>query len=448
MAQAAPKPRGRKASTAAASPPANAAGGAPATSATKARRRPTDGPADAKGPQPTLRILETRVLRGPNYWAREPVIRMLVDLGVLEEFPSQHDPGLHRRARRAAARRSRTTPARSAGAAASSPGCARARGSGHVAEHIALELQNLAGTDVRHGKTRARRRVRPATTCIYEYREEAVGLEAGQDRRRARQPPRRAGRPDGRLRLHAPELERLIRLAERPAFGPSTQALIDEAVSRDIPFIRLDRHSLVQLGQGVHQQRIRATMTSRTSAIGVDIASRQEPDQPAARLGRPARAASREVVDTEDGAVAAAQPDRLPVRGQAARRQPRPRRRTSTCAPRTPSAPPSTARCAESRERRRRRRDATSPATTTAASSSAARSRRSPSASRRSVVGDGEHTVRELVDIANRDPRRGIGHEKVLTRIKVDDGRRGARPRARASSSTTSRPRARGSSSP
>src|SRR3954464_1063855 len=71
----------------------------------------------------------------------------------------------------------------------------------------------------------------------------------------------------------APELERLIRLAERQAFGPSTQALIDEAVSRDIPFIRLDRHSLVQFGHGIHQQRIRATMTSRTSAIGVDIAS-------------------------------------------------------------------------------------------------------------------------------------------------------------------------------
>src|SRR5204862_6829183 len=68
-------------------------------------------------------------------------------------------------------------------------------------------------------------------------------------------------------------LERLIRLAERLAFGPSTQALIDEAVSRDIPYIRLDRFSLVQLGQGVHQQRIRATMTSDTSAIGVDVAS-------------------------------------------------------------------------------------------------------------------------------------------------------------------------------
>ena len=69
------------------------------------------------------------------------------------------------------------------------------------------------------------------------------------------------------------ELEKLIRIAERQAFGPSTQALIDEAAQRDIPWIRLDRHSLIQLGQGIHQQRIRATMTSRTAAIAVDIAS-------------------------------------------------------------------------------------------------------------------------------------------------------------------------------
>ena len=69
------------------------------------------------------------------------------------------------------------------------------------------------------------------------------------------------------------ELETFIVRAERTAFGPSTQAIIDEAVSRDIPWIRLNQHSLVQLGQGVHAKRIRATMTSETSSIAVDIAS-------------------------------------------------------------------------------------------------------------------------------------------------------------------------------
>ena len=116
------------------------------------------------------------------------------------------------------------------------------------------------------------------------------------------------GRPDGGRRSSttssrpttptvffdfAPELERLIRLAERQAFGPSTQALIDEAVSRDIPFIRLDRHSLVQFGHGVHQQRIRATMTSQDLGHRRRRRVGQEPDQPAARLRRPAGAARR-----------------------------------------------------------------------------------------------------------------------------------------------------------
>src|SRR4029077_12318449 len=101
------------------------------------------------------------------------------------------------------------------------------------------------------------------------------------------------------------ELERLILLAERQAFGPSTQAILDEAASRDIPYLRLDRHSLVQLGYGVHQQRIRATMTSRTSGIAVDIASDKNlPNRLLDSAGLPDPKS--EVVDTVEGGVAAA----------------------------------------------------------------------------------------------------------------------------------------------
>ena len=89
--------------------------------AQRRRAKPRQRPRHAGGdrPEPTLRILETRILRGPNYWAREPVIRMLVDLGIARGVPLQHDPRVRRRARRSSCRRSRTTPARSAGAAAS-----------------------------------------------------------------------------------------------------------------------------------------------------------------------------------------------------------------------------------------------------------------------------------------------------------------------------------------
>ena len=218
----------------------------------------------------TLRILETRVLRGPNVWVKKPVIRMSVDLGVLEQYPSNTIPGFNEALMA-------LLPTMEEHA------CSLGRRGGffsrlldgtwmgHVAEHIALELQCLAGTEVRIGKTRSSGQT-GRYEVIYEYREEQVGLEAGRIAVALVNYLVAPDDPDSYLDL-PDALERLIRIAERSAFGPSTQAIIDEAVSRDIPWIRLDRHSLVQLGQGKYQQRIRATMTSMTSAIAVDIAS-------------------------------------------------------------------------------------------------------------------------------------------------------------------------------
>ena len=145
-----------------------------ATAAATRAARPTGR---RRGPQPTLRILETRILRGPNYWAREPVVRMLVDLGVLEEFPSNKIPGFN-------------DALVDLLPSLEDHACTLGRRGGfitrlkdgtwvgHIAEHIALELQNLAGTDVRHGKTRSTGE-HGQYNVIYEFREEAVGIEAG-----------------------------------------------------------------------------------------------------------------------------------------------------------------------------------------------------------------------------------------------------------------------------
>src|SRR5207344_3104514 len=402
VAQAAPKPRGRKASTAAPSP----AGSAPA--ATKSAK-----PEPAK-PEPTLRIVETRILRGPNYWAREPVVRMVVDLGVLEEYPSNLIPGftealvellpsLEDHACSLGRRGGFLTRLR------------EGTWAGHVAEHVALELQNLAGTDVRHGKTRAAGKY-GQYNCIFEYKEEAVGLEAG--RMAVALVNYLVAVDDPAVAFdYGTEMERLIRLAERQAFGPSTQALIDEAVSRDIPFIRLDRHSLVQFGHGVHQQRIRATMTSKTSAIGVDIASDKNlTNKLLDSAGLPVPRS--EVVETEEQTVAAAKRFGYPCvvkpldgnhgRGvhldlrseeavRAAFHGALAQSRSGDLVVETYVAG-NDYRCL------------------VIGGKIAAIAERVPA----SVIGDGEHTVRQLVDIANADPRRGIGHEKVLTRIKID----------------------------
>jgi cyanophycin synthetase len=371
--------------------------------------------ATAGGPAPTLRILETRVLRGPNYWAREPVIRLLVDLGMLEEYPSNLIPGF-------------TDALVGLLPSLEEHACSLGRRGGfisrmregtwvgHITEHIALELQNLAGTDVRHGKTRAAGKY-GQYNCIFEYREEAVGIEAGRMAVALVNHLVAPDDPDAAFSLGT-EMDRLIRLAERQAFGPSTQALIDEAVSRDIPFIRLDRHSLVQFGHGVHQQRIRATMTSRTSAIGVDIASDKSlTNRLLDSAGLPVPRA--DLVDTEDGAVEAA------IR----------------------IGYPCVVKPLDGNHGRGVHLDLRSEAAVRAAFQGALAQSRAGDVVVESyvagndyrclviggkvaaiaervpanVVGDGEHTIRQLVDITNSDPRRGIGHEKVLTRIKVDE---------------------------
>ena len=128
-------------------------------------------------PRPELRIVETRVMRGPNYWAREPVIRMVVDLGVLEDFPSNLVPGFTDRL--VALMPSLEEHACSLGRRGGFISRLReGTWMGHISEHIALELQTLAGTEARHGKTRSTG-THGQYNVIYEYAEERVGVEAG-----------------------------------------------------------------------------------------------------------------------------------------------------------------------------------------------------------------------------------------------------------------------------
>ncbi len=380
---------------------------------TRKRRRATPA-AKPAGPEPTLRILETRVLRGANYWATEPVIRQVVDLGMLEEFPSNTIPGFVD----ALVEVLPTLEDHACSLGRRGGFLTRLREGtwlGHVAEHIALEFQNLAGTDVRHGKTRGTGE--PGRyNVIFEYREEQVGIEAG---RKAVALVNHLVAPEDPAFIFdlVGELESLIRLAERLAFGPSTQAILDEAAGRDIPFIRLDRHSLVQLGQGVHQQRIRATMTSRTSGIAVDIASDKKlTNRLLDSAGLPVPRS--EVVDTQDDAVRAAQRIGYPCvikpldgnHGRGVALGLRDEDAVRAAWPET--------------VRQSRGGDVVVEAFITGrdyrclviGGNLAAVAERVPA----HVRGDGRHTVRELVEHTNLDPRRGIGHEKVLTRIKVD----------------------------
>jgi cyanophycin synthetase len=363
-------------------------------------------------PAPDLRILETRVFRGPNYWSYEPAIKLVVDLGVLEQFPSNTIPGF-------VDGLLDLVP----GVATHSCGTGKAGGFekrlregtwvGHVAEHIALQLQREAGTEVGRGKTRSADQ--PGRYhVVYSFGEESVGLAAGRLAVRLVNHLVKA-EPDFDFRT---EFEKLVLLAERAAFGPSTQALLDEAALRDIPYIRLNEQSLVQLGHGVHQRRIRATMTSLTSSLGVDIASDKKlTNKLLAGTGVPVPRS--EVVRNVEEASAAAATIGYPVaikpldgnhgRGVMLNLADDAAVRAGYAAARAESRNGGVV--VESFLTGNDYRCLVIGGVLRAVA------QRVPA----HVVGDGEHTVAQLVDETNADPRRGIGHEKVLTRIIVDD---------------------------
>ena len=363
-------------------------------------------------PHGTLRIVETRVYRGPNYWSYDPAIKLVVDLGELEEYPTNLIPGF------SDALLGWLPGVGNHSCSTGRPGGFTKRlreGTwvGHVAEHVALQLQRDAGTEVGRGKTRSTGE--PGRYhVIYSYAEESVGLAAG---KLAVRLVNHLVEPDPAFNL-ADEFEALVHLAERAAFGPSTQALLDEASLRDIPWIRLNQASLVQLGHGIHQQRIRATMTSKTSSLGVDIASDKKlTNQLLAGTGVPVPRA--EVVRNADEAVAAAARIGHPVavkpvdgnhgRGVMLNLADEAAVRDGYAVARSESRYGGVV--VESYLTGNDYRCLVIGGVLRAVA------QRIPA----HVDGDGSHTLVELIEITNADPRRGIGHEKVLTRIGVDD---------------------------
>lgn len=384
----------------------------PASKASAAKAAATAGQRARSRPAATLRILETRVYRGPNYWSYEPAIKLIVDLGVLEAFPSNTIPGF-------VDGLLDLLP----GVAQHSCSTGKAGGfeqrlregtwAGHVAEHIALQLQRDAGTEVGRGKTRStgdpgRYHV------VYSYAEESVGLAAG---RLAVRIVNHLVEPDQAFDFLA-EFEQLVLLAERAAFGPSTQVILDEAALRDIPWIRLNEQSLVQLGHGVHQRRIRATMTSQTSSLGVDIASDKKlTNKLLAGAGAPVPRS--EVVRNEDEAVTAAMSIGFPVAVK-------PLDGNHGRGVMLNLADEGAVRAGYAHARAESRRGGVVVETFLAGNDYRclvvggvlrAVAQRVPA----HVIGDGTHTLADLVELTNADPRRGIGHEKVLTRIKIDE---------------------------
>lgn len=211
-------------------------------------------------------IVHVSHLRGPNIWTYRPVIEARLDIGLLEDFPSNTLPGLYERL-------TGWLP----GLIEHRCGVGERGGflerlkegtwSGHILEHVVLELQNLAGMRTGFGQTRSTS-VRGVYKMAFRTRQEQVGraaLTAGRDLLMA-------AIDDQPFDLEA-ALTVLRDLVDEHCLGPSTAHIVDAATERKIPSIRLTDGNLVQLGHGASARRIWTAETDRTSAIAESIAS-------------------------------------------------------------------------------------------------------------------------------------------------------------------------------
>jgi cyanophycin synthetase len=373
-----------------------------------------------------MKILETRVYRGPNLYGYRPVVRLTLDLEELEEWPSNRIPGFVDGLLAAVPSLDEHTCSYG-----ERGGFVRRLNDGtwlgHVLEHTSIELQCLVGTPVTYGKCRGVAGKPGVYHVIFSYEEERVGLEAGEiayELIRSLLPASLASsRAHDRDRSGEPlapfdfasAFERLARMSEKIALGPSTRSLVDEAVRRGIPFLRLNDRSLVQFGWGRHQKRIQATVTSETRHIAVEIAQDKELTLKLlkdAGLPTPHSILCRR----EEEAVRAARRIGFPCvvkpynlshgRGVALdlRSDDEVREAFRVCDEMTNYV--LVEKFLTGNDHR----------ILVVNDEVVAVAERVPG----HVMGDGTRTVRELVDLVNSDPRRGVGHEKVLTRLEID----------------------------
>jgi cyanophycin synthetase len=367
-----------------------------------------------------VKILERSVYLGPSLYAHFRIIRLLVDLGVLEEWPTtrlgepfvepllEMLPGLHEH-----------------GCSYREPGgfvrrLREGEGTwmGHVLEHVAIELQNIAGAKVTFGKTRGTGES-GHYNVVYEYEHDEVGLEAGRLALRLLHHllPDELTSEQERAEEFDFDEERdsFIRFAQRRTLGPSTAALVRAAEERDIPWLRLNRYSLIQLGHGLHGKRIQATITSETRHIAVEITSdKEETNRILGDLGLPVP--RQQLVYDEKEAAKAAERIGYPVvvkplnanhgRGVSINLTDKEAVRVAFGNAREHSRTVIVEGFIDGFDHRMLVVDG----------ELVAASKRVPG----HVSGDGSSTIEELVEVINQDPRRGIGHEKVLTRLEFD----------------------------
>ena len=363
-----------------------------------------------------MKILKTLTLRGPNYWSirYKKLIVMRLDLEDLAEKPSNEIPGFYEGL---------------VGIMPSliehfcSPGH---RGGflervkegtymGHIIEHIALELQELAGMTAGFGRTRETS-TPGVYNVVYDYVEEQAGRYAGRSAVRLCQSIVDTGT------YPLEELERdladLRDLHASSSLGPSTETIVTEADARKIPWMLLSARSMVQLGHGIHQQRIQATLSSNSGILGVELACDKEGTKTILRdSGIPVpRGTTIQYFDDLEDAIAdvGGYPIVIkPLDGNHGRGI------TIDINDWDHAVEAYDFAAKESKSRSiivERFYRGSDHRILVINGKLVAVAERIPA----HVIGDGQNTIEELIKITNQDPKRGEGHANVLTKITLD----------------------------
>lgn len=357
-----------------------------------------------------MKIEKIQVLRGPNMWSirRKKLIQMRLDLEEMEELPTNKIPGFRERIQKLIP--SLITHRCSEGYEGGFfHRVETGTWMGHVIEHIALEIQTLAGMDTGFGRTRETK-TPGVYNVVFSYIEENSGIFAAEESVKIAESL--VNNTDYDLNAC---IFRLKEIRERERLGPSTGSIVEEAVARNIPWIRLGRNSLVQLGYGVNQQRFQATITGKTSSIAVDIACNKELTKKMLEDAAIPVAAGGMVVDEEDleyvikriGYPIVLKPlDGNHGRGQSINVKDWETAKTGLEFAQQVSRKVIVEKFVTGYDFR----------VLVINHKMVAAARRVPA----HVIGDGELNIQQLIDKENLDPRRGYGHENVLTEIEVD----------------------------
>lgn len=360
-----------------------------------------------------MKIREINAMRGPNYWSvrRHKLIVMVLDLEEMETSPSDKIPGFLDRLK------AMFPTMHSHRCSVGTPGgffqrVEEGTWMGHIIEHIALEIQTLAGMDTGFGRTRGYGE-EGVYNVVFSYMEENVGRYAAKASVAICE-----ALVTGEDYDLEPDIQRMRELRESSRLGPSTGSIVEEAESRGIPWIRLNKYSLCQLGYGANQKRIQATVTSETSSIGVELACDKEDTKfllEQAEVEVPRGDIIRRERSLEEACRYVGYPLVIkPVDGNHGR-----------------GITVNIQNYEDALEAFRHAKDSSrSGAIIVEKFIQGADYRllvinnvlvagaiRTPA----HVIGDGTSTVQQLIDIVNSDPRRGYGHENVLTKITVNE---------------------------